>query len=229
VEALPMPHPLVTGNPRYRLLPESEQRLLGYDWDNTVPGRPRLYLHWEIDGGYVTEVRDPQELPVPLPFTYGPWGLIQRDRVTLDPEQRYVPLGQGITWRGATPLPQPLDPQREALTLTSRFSASRPVLRDLIVSTRLVGYQQDGVHWAWFDLDDGVPALGAIPTLKWIAGSRVWDPHRLQVGSETFPGQTVGGIITLYDAFTGQTVPILDERIREAYLGIPLGLVAVGP
>jgi hypothetical protein len=42
-----------------------------------------------------------------------------------------------------------------------------------MVSVRLIGLEPDGVHWAWWDLQDSVPAMGAIPTLKWIDGSLV--------------------------------------------------------
>jgi hypothetical protein len=101
------------------------------------------------------------------------------------------------------------------------------VLRDRIVSLRLVGYEPDGFHWAWTDLHDGVPALGAIPTLKWVRNSWVRDPHPLTVAPTATPGQQVGGILRLYDAFTNRPVPILDEDILNGFLGIPLGNAAI--
>jgi hypothetical protein len=96
-------------------------------------------------------------------------------------------------------------------------------LRDLIVSVRLIGFEEDGVHWAWWDLSDGVPAMGAIPTLKWIGGSRVRDPHWLTIPAEARPGQTVGPVVRLYDAFTNRPLPILDERLNQVGPWIPLG------
>ena len=224
-----MPLPPITGNAAYRPLVEGERRLVGYDWDGTLAGRPRLYLHWQTAAGYVTETVDPGGTAVPLPASYGPWGVPRRGTLAPEPADHYVPLGHGIVWRGATPLPRPLSTDNNHLTTSNRFTASRPVLRDLVVSNRLIGFVEGGGAWAWSDLDDGVPALGAIPTLKWIAGSRVRDPHFLEVPPQAEPGQTVGGLVTLYEAFTGRTVPVLDERIRQAYPGIPLAPTVIAP
>ena len=92
------------------------------------------------------------------------------------------------------------------------------MLRDLATSVRLVGYEADGFHWAWAHLDEafGVPAMGGIPTLKWIAGSQVYDPHRLTVAETAVTGQTTGILLTLYDTFTNQPLPLLDERFTPA-------------
>jgi len=224
-----MPLPLSTENAVYWSLVEGERRLVGYDWDNTLAGRPRLYLHWRTEDGYVTEIRDGAESGISLPAAYGPWGIPRAVTLSPEPGEHYVPLGQGIIWRGASHLPQPLSSTRQQLTTSNYFSASRPVLRDLVVSTRLIGYQADGSQWAWSDLHDSVPALGAIPTLKWIAGSRVGDPHFLEVAAQAEAGQTVGGLVTLYESFTGRTLPVLDERIRQEYPGIPLAPTVLAP
>jgi hypothetical protein len=76
-------------------------------------------------------------------------------------------------------------------------------------------------------LNDSIPALGAIPTLKWIAGTRVRDPHPLSVSEEAGSGQEVSGILLLYDAFTARLLPILDAEISEGYLGIPVGTTTI--
>jgi hypothetical protein len=81
--------------------------------------------------------------------------------------------------------------------------------------------------WAWWDLNDSVPALGAIPTLKWIGGSRVYDPHVVMVDGAAVNGQTVGGLLVVYDAFTGRPVAILDEGISQETTWIPLGVGVV--
>ncbi|HUS94672.1 MAG TPA: hypothetical protein VMZ24_05805, partial [Patescibacteria group bacterium] len=109
------------------------------------------------------------------------------------------------------------------LRLNQRFVASTPILRDFVVSMRLVGYEDDGFHWSWWDLDDGVPAMGAIPTLKWISASSVQDPHWLTVNQSAWPGQANEPLLRLYDAFSGRPLPILDERITEKAPWIPLG------
>jgi hypothetical protein len=97
----------------------------------------------------------------------------------------------------------------------------------LVVSVRLVGFEEDGFHWAWWDLNDSVPALGAIPTLKWIGGSTVYDPHVVTVDGAAVPGQTVGGLLVVYDAFTGRPLPILDEGISQQTTWIPIGTTVV--
>ncbi|MFQ5419543.1 MAG: hypothetical protein ACE5EY_04185 [Anaerolineae bacterium] len=99
------------------------------------------------------------------------------------------------------------------ITFTPRFEGGRPVWRDLVVSVRLVGFAEDGFQWAWWDLDDSIPAMGAIPTLKWIGGTAVRDPHRLEIGRSAQPGQEYGVLLGVYDAFTSRQLPILDERL----------------
>jgi hypothetical protein len=203
-------------------------RLVGYDWDDTVPGRVRLYRHWQTEAGYQTEVLDLSGEQPPLPTYVGPWGvLVENDTLFPQVEQSYVPLGEGLVWTGEAAWTIGLFRPGQALLLEAYFAASRPVLSDLIVSVRLVGYEPDGFHWAWWDLQDSVPALGAIPTLKWIGGSQVRDPHFMQVAETATAGQAVGGILLLYDAFTGRPLPILDEVVTRDYLGIPLGLGSV--
>jgi hypothetical protein len=73
-------------------------------------------------------------------------------------------------------------------------------------------------------LQDGVPAMGAIPTLKWVGGSEVVSPYRLEVGETAVSGQTIGGFVRFYDAFTNEPLPILDERLSEGLPGIPLSV-----
>ena len=216
-----MSQPPITQNPVYRTIPSGRPllRLIGYDWDNTLDGRPRLYLHWQTEQGYQTEVRD--DFP-PMPDYFGPWGLLtQNSSFTIHNSQFYVPLGQGIVWMG-----EPFRiPQSPSIIQPAVLRSSRPILRDLVISTRLIGFEEDGFHWDWSDLDDSIPATGAIPTLKWIAGSTVRSPHYLTVDPAAQPGQTIGATLRIYDAFTNRPLPILDERIvNELQLPwIPLG------
>ena len=225
-----MPFGPATQHPLNRQLLDSLGRVLaGYDWDRTLPDQPRLYLHWRQDRGYVTEVVDgpPPELP---PY-HGPWG-VARDNwtaVTTPPSAgHYVPFGAGIVWLG-----EGLDPARplapgEELVLTAHFQSGRPVLRDYAVSTRLIGYEPESTQWAWWDLDDAIPAMGAIPTLKWQSGSRVRAPHFLTVPADATPGQPIGGALTLYETFTARPLPLLDDRLVRDYGWVPLGGTAVG-
>jgi hypothetical protein len=230
VTATAMPIPTFTQQRSNRPLVDNGpyQLLIGYDWDNTLPGRSLLYRHWRTADGYVTERVQLEGGTAPMPDWYGPWGLVRQDTtIQLESQQYYVPLGQGIIYTAEPPLVDADLAAGSMISLSAFFAASAPVLRDLVVSVRLVGYESDGVHWAWWDLNDSIPALGAIPTLKWIAGTRVRDPHPLSVSEEAGSGQEVSGILLLYDAFTARLLPILDAEISEGYLGIPVGTTTI--
>ncbi len=221
-------HPQATGHQISRGIPgDSPLQLIGYDWDNTLSDSPRLYLHWQTGDGFLTEVIDDEV--VELPAYAGPWGVSSNRwaSITTPDNGYYVPLGQGIVWRGNQLMyNQPLSPG-QSITLSQNFLSSRPIMRDYTVSARLIGFEDDGYHWAWWDLDDAVPAMGAIPTLKWIQDSRVQSPHFLAVDPYAIRGQQIGGALNLYDAFTGRTLPILDERLTAEFGWIPLGSTTV--
>ena len=252
--------PPATRNPVYRPVYPSQTplRLIGYDWDSTLPGQTRLYLHWHNGSGYWSTSHDNPDLVGLIPPTLGPWGLPQPSWTLHEPTggSHYVPLGQGIVWTGGS-----LTDWQTAVSpgsshdLPMRFINGRPLLRDFVVSTRLVGYDVANFTWAWCDLADGVPAMGGIPTLKWIQGSTVVEPRTvifpprseparftgfcqsekpapgapiLYVDNTATPGQTIGGILRLYDAFTNRPLPILDERITAVTSWIPLGEAKIG-
>jgi hypothetical protein len=213
-----------TKNPLTRdLIDDHHTRLIGYDWDHTISGHKRLYLHWQEASGYFSEVHE--NGPPSLPPFVGPWGIASSRWQSLasSDQKYYVPLGNGIVWSG-----DGLDELNEFspgqdLVLNQQFLSSRPLLRDLVVSVRLIGFEEGGFHWAWWDLNDAIPAMGAIPTLKWISGSRVSSPHFVSVDKSAAPGQEIGGALTLYDAFTGRVLPILDDRLVSEYGWVPLG------
>ncbi len=222
--------PPVTFNPVRRPLSavDSDLTLVGYDWDNSIPGTPRLYLHWKEAEGYYSEVSDQAGREDVLPLTIGPWGLETGGfNIGSDENQRYIPFSEGIVWNGKSFQDGPLEPG-QTLKLQQNFFSSRPIFSDIVVSVRLVGFEDDGFHWSWWDLDDNVPAMGAIPTLKWIGGSAVRDPHWLIVDEEAWSGQSVSPLLRLYDAFTGRSVPILDERISNETPWLPLGANILG-
>ncbi len=223
--------PSVTQNRTNRTLVEDPQKnLVGYDWDNTVPGKTRVYFHYQSNAGFETEVADLDGTIATLPAQYGPWGLEHlTPTIQMDRPANYIPMGQGIVWTGDSVIGQGDFTAGKGLALNQRFTTSRPVLRDLIVSLRLVGYEEDGYHWNWWDLEDGVPAMGAIPTLKWIGGSTVRDPNWPTISESAWPGQVIEPLLRLYDAFTGRPLPVLDERISEETPWIPLGKAFVNP
>jgi 4-amino-4-deoxy-L-arabinose transferase-like glycosyltransferase len=251
VELSPARTGLYTGRPRRQAFGDGPI-LAGLDWDLTLPDQPRLYLHWragqetapmaftlltgetplaEIElpalpaGSHQVTVHALPSLPRGLALVATLANRSQK-RVSLPlplTSEQYLPFGSGIIYLGATPTHGDSPPGN----LYLHFAASYPIQRDYVVSASLIGLNPDRT-WAWQDLDDGVPAMGAIPTLKWIAGSRVTDPHRLAVPPDAPPGPVIGTLI-LYDAFTGRPLPLLDERLAAAAPWAPLGEWTVGP
>jgi len=135
-----------------------------------------------------------------------------------DPGERYVPFGDALVLTGFDGPAGDLEPGAEA-ELGLRFLGVRPLERDYIVSTSLIGLNPDGT-WAWPNVpDDGVPAMGAIPTLKWIRGSTVLDPRRLTIPGDA-PSIPATAFLAIYDHFTQAPLPALDERLDPT---VPLG------
>lgn len=226
VDLVPPLHRLFTRNRTARALVDNpDEVLIGYDWDHTLPGRSRLYLHWATGGtSYATQVLDDDaSMMAELPPYRGPWGVsvntwrFPRGKT----DGYYVPLGQGIVWTGEVNDGLALTPGESAV-LDQEFFSGQAINRDLIVSVRLIGLEPDGVHWAWWDLQDSVPAMGAIPTLKWVDGVFVRSPHRVMAAERAVSGQTLTGALTLYDAFTNRPLAILDERLTDVNPWIPI-------
>ena len=217
IELVARSRPPLTRHPTYRPDPDNERILIGYDWDTSWANDPRLYLHWRVPDGYVTETPPLPNPTYDLPTWRGPWGLrLQR---TLSPvDTSYVPFPAGIVWLG------PLRSDGESVTpgdllhLWGYWGSDRPVYRDYAVAMRLVGYVEDSRLWAWADLDNrfGIPAMGAIPTLKWVGGSTIYDTHRLSVAATASNNQQIGVILGLYDSMTNTPLSPLDDRFNPA-------------
>lgn len=125
--------------------------------------------------------------------------------------ERYVPFGDSLV---LTSLDAPTDNLKPGadITLGLHLLSIRPLERDYIVSTALVGLNPDRT-WAWRVDEDSVPALGAIPTLKWIHNSTVFAPHRLTIPNDA-PQLPAEGSLVVYDHFTQAPLPPLDERLH---------------
>lgn len=136
-----------------------------------------------------------------------------------EPGERYVPLGDSLVLIGVD-WPQSTHGPGEEVTLALLLLGRRPLERDYIVSAALYGINADGT-WDWRADDDSVPALGAIPTLKWIHNSSIYDPHRLSIPADILtPGGD--GYLVVYDHFTQAPLPSLDERPPLSHT-VPLG------
>ncbi|MEO6064085.1 MAG: hypothetical protein ABIQ99_19320, partial [Thermoflexales bacterium] len=113
------------------------------------------------------------------------------------PGERYLPFADGVTLTGAH-----LQRRDNAAVVSLDWLSGYPVTTDYKISVRLLGGGILRQH-------DGVPALGAIPSLKWIAGTRIADVHFLGPLAEA---PAVSGDIKLYDNFSQLPLPLLDPR-----------------
>ena len=184
-------------------------------------------------GSYLTTVHDlPEDTPrlgVQLGDTgrpsslLGPWDVAVGHRLTLPqalPGARYIPFG------GEMVLVQAEHPVAAVASGSMRvcltFVGAQAITHDYTVSVSL-----DGEGGAWRAQHDGTPALGAIPTLKWIRGITVEDEHTVPL-PENASGSGVLRL-TVYDAFTVRPLPVLDERFARLGQGtqIELGQVEI--
>jgi hypothetical protein len=134
----------------------------------------------------------------------------------IDPEG--IALSSGIVYLNSSAVSDEVRPGDE-VKINLNFTAARPLLRDTGVSVQMTGN-------GWRVTDDSVPALGAIPTLKWIAGSPVLDPHTLKVPENAAPGPAQVGVI-LYDEFTQEPLALLDAELIKQGQAIPIGTVNI--
>ncbi|MDY6875245.1 MAG: DUF2723 domain-containing protein [Chloroflexota bacterium] len=135
---------------------------------------------------------------------------------------RYVSFGDNLILTGFGGPAGDLEPGAN-VTLGLHFLGVCPLERDYVVSVSLTGINPDGT-WAWHTAHDTVPALGAIPTLKWIHGSSIFDPHRLAIPGDASSVLTAGSLV-IYDHFTQSPLLPLDERLDSTV--VPLGNWAV--
>jgi hypothetical protein len=233
-------------------------RLTGLDYDQTVLGQTRIYMHWTqprvlpigrgpwrvadggptlvqavTDGQVIAQANIPQlaagssaTVALDIPGAVdglqialseagstvrrlGPWhtGIMPALALSLPREtSHYVPLGGEMVYVGHDRLP---DAAAGAdVWLSPRLLALRPLTDDYAVS---VGVRQGDAEFK----ADGTPALGAIPSLKWVRGWLVEDPHLVTLGPGAAAGEAMS-TLQVYDAFTLQPLAVLDERlVRE--------------
>lgn len=193
------------------------------------------------DGGYLTTAHDAPEgsLAVTIHTASsdgnlchtGPWGLLSSSPVPLphpSPSNRFVPLGgemaltgvqmrQGIRLSpeergllGADPGPG------ELVQVDVRWLSLAALTRDRKVAVQAL---------AWGANHDSIPALGAIPTLKWIRGTLVRDRHFLVLPEGA--GGEVDLSLVVYDHFAQQqSLALLDDRLAKMGHMTPLGAVS---
>ena len=228
-------------------------RLVGIDYDDSVAGQRRVYLHWyrpagaasldlvllrgrqpvgraqaagSAEAGYQTVACDvPPGNGLALAASVqgrplaalGPWHLPLARPVPLPgraPGARYVDLGgemvlTGVRWQPATPTPG------ARLQAELQFMAARPLTHDYSISLSLEGQ-------GWHAQDDGTPAMGAIPTLKWLPGWQVRDLRLIDVPSAAQGPARLR--LAAYDAFTLETLAVGDDRLAQAGQGTQVTL-----
>jgi len=113
------------------------------------------------------------------------------------------------------------DVNREVI-VDLRWEGLRPLVHDYSVSVQLVGQ-------GWRAQDDSTPALGAIPTLKWLPGTIITDRHRVKLPANVSGPASLR--VSVYDAFTLESLVILDDRLLKLGQGqsAELGTVAMQP
>ena len=154
----------------------------------------------------------------------GPWGwtltAVRLPRSSVD--DRFVLLGEDIVWVGAQAHTTWADARSALMSLPDRrqvevvdvtFIARRPMTADVAISVRLLDAQGQ-----WLAVHDYQPALGAIPTLKWIRGSRVVDRHLLPLPADFTTGEVCATLIA-YERFRLPPLPVMDTRFGDVPLG----------
>ncbi len=123
-------------------------------------------------------------------------------------KETYIPLAGGIALVGVEAGDTAVNPS-ETIALQAHFLAAQPITRDYSVSLGLRAAS------GWEAKDDGTPALGAIPTLKWGWNWQIADKHLLELPADA-PAGDASITVELYDAFTLRSLTVLDERrVRE--------------
>jgi hypothetical protein len=248
-------NPPVTAHPLYASFPGG-LRCLGVDYDSSLSGIMRVYLHWYRSAearepiqallyrdqqvvtqamlpstkGYATTALDlpatlaPERLSLELREGDAPiaptglWRLVHGRRVGLPvprTDERHIVLGGEMALKAAAWDAEWSAGQEGRIML--RFQSLRPLTHDYAISVSLVG--ADG---RLLGQHDTTPALGAIPTLKWIRGTEVDDLH-LITAPTTYQGQAFLRLI-IYDAFTLQPLAVADERLSKLGQGVQIEL-----
>ncbi|MCX8068374.1 MAG: DUF2723 domain-containing protein [Anaerolineae bacterium] len=144
----------------------------------------------------------------------GPWGWPVSTVALPVPKERvrFVLLGDAMAMAGARAFG--VRAGQEAVVEVVLVGL-RPLTEDLATSVRLVDEAGRflGAH-------DCQPALGTVPTLKWVRGSVVRDRHLIPV-PEDWAGGEVRAIMVAYERFRMAPVPPMDERYQEGVLLLP--------
>ena len=214
-------------------------RLLG---DGEVGSQGRLPAL--AGGGYLTTAHDVADGALAVTVTpaggeenarhVGAWGGLSPGPVPLPepaPGSRFVPLGgemalTGVEVRRDIVLPEEergllgaAEGDGEILQVDVHWLSLGALTRDRKVAVQAL---------AWGANHDSVPALGAIPTLKWIRGTTVRDRHFMLVPEGASAEAALS--LVVYDHFVQQeSLALLDERLAKLGTLTPLGTLEKNP
>lgn len=167
-----------------------------------LPGTVRGFLSLSLSDGAGT-----------VRTAAGPWGWPLRSvGLPIPPgDVRFVPLGDemavvGVRASSAAP--------GAVMTVDVSLVGLRALTADNATSVRLT--DEAGRYLGAHDCQ---PALGTIPTLKWIGGSRVRDRHLIPIPAD-WAGGGVRATLVAYERFRMTPLLPLDDRRWEA---VPLG------
>ncbi|MBN1933614.1 MAG: DUF2723 domain-containing protein [Anaerolineae bacterium] len=218
--------------------------LIGVDYDDSFPGQRRVYAHWQINteqpfgvtlfqnaqpiahaqapsspAGYITLAFDvapnADDLSIAIDgySARGVWGLDRSRPIALprpNAKQHYLPFGGKLALIGVDVQTRWQAGKQARVALT--FLGTQPIVHDYVIS---VSVQGEG-----FALlpSDWVPALGAIPTFKWVRGSQIIDVHLIDLPADAHGEAEIA--LGVYDAFVNtRALSPLDERFTR--LGRP--------
>ncbi len=139
----------------------------------------------------------------------GPWGWPVRWVLMPVPpgDVRFVPLGDGMAVVGVWFSPAA---PGALMTVDVHLVGLRALTDDVATSVRLT--DEAGRYLGAHDCQ---PALGMVPTLKWIGGSRVRDRHLIPIPAD-WTGGAVRATLVAYERFRMAPLLPLDDRRWEA-------------
>jgi len=217
--------------------------LRGYDYDLSVPGRARLYLHWYGIAAEETTVDLALTLPdnrllsadtlswqMPGFFTtvyeVPDFEVVSGLRLAL--EQQGQPLWGNAAWNlpllPEVALAGPVPGERyimigEVIVTGYGIKAASGTVSavDVWLTMRSMApvVQDVSIQLAAGSLArfNGTPVGGAIPTLKWNWGATVTDSIHLEWAVQQDTMPELA--LSLYDTFTGENWPVLDPKLAE--------------
>src|SRR5262249_2238176 len=100
--------------------------------------------------------------------------------------------------------------QGGAIHYRLQLMARRPILRDNTITVR---FSNPG--WPETIQQDSAPALGALPTFKWVSGPIITDRHFVRVPGPVDSSQSVKVKTQFDDLFPQRPLQILDPKLAQ--------------